>query len=94
MHTVTTIESTNVDRYGRPLQMSDGRVVSGYILVAKIVMTDEEMEAAGQAMQCGADGVYECPHCHYRYDSPRAHNCGAILRQREERRNPGGWSHR
>jgi hypothetical protein len=57
-------------------------------------MTDQEMEAAGQAMQRDDAGVYECPRCHYRYDRPRAHNCEAILRQRDERRNPGGWSHR
>jgi hypothetical protein len=57
-------------------------------------MTDQEMEAAGQAMQSDAAGVYECPRCHYHYDRPRAHNCEAILRQQAERRNPGGWSHR
>ena len=47
-------------------------------------------EAAGDLMRAGPDGVYECPTCHYRADSPRPHNCEAILKQAGGRF--GGWS--
>jgi hypothetical protein len=43
-------------------------------------------EAAG-LMKMGKDGVFQCPTCHYRADSPRPHNCEQI-----RSRQWGGWS--
>jgi hypothetical protein len=47
-------------------------------------------EAASGLMKLGPDGVYECPTCHYRADSPRPHNCQQILNRQQ--RNSPGWS--